>query len=239
VTTSAPPKVKHPAKFTPSVVLAAERIIQAEAERLGYRPRLLDSFAGPSGRQLPWDAYADVVLTELEHVWTPRGLRAATADALHLPFPEGVFHLVVTSPCYGNRFADKHDARDGSTRRSYTHDLRATLDDPTAQLTKGSAGALQWGPDYRAFHEVWIREQLRVLVPGGLLVVNMSNHYRDREEQRVVEWWCTALFVAGCRLVEVVPVATQRLQHGANTERADSEKLIVVRAPSPRRDVLL
>lgn len=45
-------------------------------------------------------------------------------NALYLPFRDRAFDGIVTSPCYGNRMADHHDARDDSKRNTYTHSAR-------------------------------------------------------------------------------------------------------------------
>lgn len=42
-------------------------------------------------------------------------------DATSLPFPDEAFDAIITSPTYGNRMADHHDARDNSRRLTYRH----------------------------------------------------------------------------------------------------------------------
>ena len=60
-------------------------------------------------------------------------------------------------------------------------DLGRTLD-------PDNAGALQWGDAYRAFHvDAWT-EAVRVLRPGGRLVLNVKNHIRRKVEQPVHQW---------------------------------------------------
>ena len=55
-------------------------------------------------------------------------------------FSDATFDMVVTSPTYGNRMADHHNAKDGRRRITYTHNLGRTL-------TPGNSGAMQWGED--------------------------------------------------------------------------------------------
>lgn len=171
------------------------------------------------------------------------------------------FDCGICSFCYGSRMADHHDAKDPcsqcggtgwltdrdsagwkkckacggtglSKRNTYAHVLRTGGGD----LVPGSAAGMQWGPRYRTEHGRMIGEWIRCVVPGGLLVVNMSNHIRDGREQKVVEWWVNSLLVAGCGLVEVRRVATPRNRQGANGDvRVDGEVLIVMRTPESRR----
>ena len=75
-----------------------------------------------------------------------RGGDTVVGDARALPFADASFHAIATSPCFGNRMADHHEARDPSVRHTYRHRLGRPL-------SEGSAGALQWGPAYREFHE--------------------------------------------------------------------------------------
>lgn len=113
--------------------------------------------------------------------------------------------------------------------------------------SEGSAAIMQWGTEYRRFHELAIREMIRVVKceddvdeadqePSGLIVVNMANHPRDDVEQLVVEWWTNALLFTGCRLLEVVHVDTPGMGFGENMhDGIEGEKLIVVRTPPTRR----
>ncbi len=170
--------------------------------------------------------------------------------------------------CYGNRCADHHQAADPckackgtgaaprlqpealgrpcdtckgqglSWRNTYAHALRRH----GADLVPGSAAGMQWGPEYRALHRVALAEMLRVLVEGGLLAINMSNHLRTligggpQVEQLVVEWWLNEVILAGCRIQEVRRVRTSRNGKGANGQaRVDGEVIIVAHTPSPRR----
>ena len=77
----------------------------------------------------------------------------------------------MTSPTYGDRLADHHDARDGSVRHSYKHDLGR-------DLHPDNSGAMQWGPAYRDFHTAAWVEVRRVLRPGGRFVLNVKDHVR-------------------------------------------------------------
>jgi len=52
---------------------------------------------------------------------------------------------IVTSPTYGNRMADSHNAKDSSKRITYTHQIGR-------KLTEGNTGKMQWGDKYRTKH---------------------------------------------------------------------------------------
>lgn len=254
--------IEHPAKFSDTILahIAAHVIAEASPEALPLR--VLDPFAGTGRvHRLHTPGFIETVGTEIEPEWAALSERTIVADARSLPFDPASFGAVATSPCYGNRMADTYDGRgkcqacdgrgwvvegqdwgnpageqvqcarcDGAGRdRSRRHTYTIALGRP---LTDGNAGAMQWGERYRELHEAAVLEWRRVVRPGGLVLVNMSNHIRAGVEQPVVEWWVGALAAAGFGLVAVQPIETRRQRHGANGNlRVDGERLIVCRAP--------
>ena len=124
---------------------------------------------------------------------------------------------MVTSPCYGNRLADHHEARDGSTRRSYTHDLQRMTEDPQRAVHPDNAGRLQWGPSYRRFHVRAWGEVYRVLRTSGVFVLNVSDHVRRGAVTPVTDWHLQCLGELGMTVEERVEVGTPRLRYGANS----------------------
>lgn len=134
--------------------------------------------------------------------------------------------MVVTSPCYGNRFSDSHDARDGSERRSYTHDLGR-------KPSPGSASALPWGPRYWSFHADAYRAIRSVVQPGGLLLLNVSDFTRQGEQVHAVEWHLGATYGAGFeQAARPRWITTRRLRYGENrAARADAECVLILRRP--------
>jgi hypothetical protein len=286
-TATAPPQLvpDHPAKWSARVLDVLTELVEAEAERLDQRVRVLDPFAGV-GRQRLADALGSAAVisvtgVELQPEWSgtmvsrldPIDTDTVNGDATDLPAEwSGRFDVIATSPCYGNRMADHHDAADRckacdgtgldgppdaeyppaavagqrsgpgpcptckgqglSWRNTYAHALRRQGGD----LVLGSAAGLQWGRAYRRLHADAIMEMLRCTTEGGLVLVNMSNHVRDGEEQLVVEWWVNELLVRQCSIVEVRRVRTPRQGFGANGgTRVDGEVVIAMRTPDTRR----
>ena len=206
--------VAHPAVYSESVLPALASFVGPEHEVI------LDPFGGVGKvHRLPaivgWPM--KTIAVEIEPEWANCHPGTLIADALHLPFRDETFDAVVTSPTYGNRMADSHDAEDGSIRRSYTHDLGR-------KLTPGNSGSLQWGDRYRMFHtEAW-HEAYRVIRPAGRLVLNISDHIRAKRRQYVASWHTECLIRLGFALAAAISVATSRHREGANSAaRVDSE----------------
>jgi len=233
----------HPAVY-PAAVLDAFR-------RLVPKGLVLDPFGGTGriGRIGPqWRA----ISSELEPEWAGQGYRnrcalCVVADARHLPFATGSIPAIATSPAYGNRMAD-HDAsqlrvasgegllRSDETRATYTSRLGR-------RLTSGNAGEMLWGDGrpgdplrngdaYRALHAAVWTECLRVLRPGGALVVNCKDHLRDGHNggsgprrQAVCEWHWETLRWLGFTLTESVLLP---LQGDRNTVRMRAAGLTTI-----------
>lgn len=226
----------HPAKFSGPILAATSPLIDDEAQRLGRRVRVIDPFAGvggvhvlgresEKGQRSLFEPTHDIetVGVEIEPEWAYQHPRTIIGDATALPFADATFDIVVTSPTYGNRMADHHNARDGSKRITYRH----TLGRP---LTQGNSGAMQWGEDYRGLHVRAWKEARRVLTPDGLIVLNVSNHIRKGEEIPVAEWHRDALLAMGFTLEADIEVCTPRMGFGANgSKRVGCEHVIVAR----------
>lgn len=209
--------VKHPAPF--SAVL-----LPLLADATDGCQRILDPFAG-TGRIHELPSYT--VGVELEPEWAEMRSGTIVANALALPFISESFDAICTSPCYGNRFADHHEARDGSIRRSYTHDLGR-------KLHPDNAGAMQWGDAYRAFHVAAWAEAFRVLRPGGRFVLNISDHVRAKERVRVSAWHMTALALLGLEIVDATEVSTRRYRRGENAQARMAHEYVVIFAKGLR-----
>lgn len=219
MTTTAP---KHPARYSPAIL---ERITEALAPADTYR-RVLDPFAGVGGIHALGAAGHDTYGVELEPEWADQHPRTVTGDARNVGalWPAGSFDAVATSPTYGNRMADHHNAQDGSSRRTYKHTLGR-------DLTDGNAGAMQWGDAYRDLHaEVWAAV-VPLLRPGGRFVLNCRDHQRDKERVHVTAWHIAELVALGLVLGSTTEVDTPGYRFGANTTVRYPEVVAVFDVP--------
>lgn len=207
---SEPSTRPHPAPFSQAILDALRPLVQPDW-------LVLDPFAG-IGRVHELGARS--IGVELEHEWACQHPRTIVADALCLPFADQTFEAIVTSPSFGNRMADHHEAKDGSYRRTYRHLLGR-------KLTLGNSGAMQWGDAYRALHQNAWQEAVRVLKPGGRFILNISNHIRKGTVQPVVAWHVGALASLGLQWQASWSVKTPRYKYGQNHEaRLTDERII-------------
>ena len=90
---------------------------------------------------------------------------------------------------------------------------------------------MQWGdPSYCSLHRRAWEEAWRVLIPGGLMILNVSNHIRKGHEVPVVEWHRETLEDLGFIIEDDKRVGTPRFRHGENHEaRVEGEHVIVGR----------
>jgi len=172
--------VKHPATYSPQILTTIRGVLEQYLPILDERASaILDPFAGIGTiHQLDWpwaNTYAIELEPEWAHIsadygptWCGDWLKYRAPSAIAWPL---LFDAVVTSPCYGNRMADHHNAKDTSTRRTYRHVLGR-------ELTPGNSGGMQWGPEYRHFHNLAWAKVRRTLPGGGLFVLNIKNHVR-------------------------------------------------------------
>jgi SAM-dependent methyltransferase len=210
----------HPARFPAEVLQIMRRHLA------GYS-RVLDLFAGTGRIHILADYGHETWGVEIEPEWAGLHPRTIVGNALHLPFGDGTFDAVTTSCCYGNRLSDHHEAKDGSVRRSYTHDLGRALHPE-------NSGAMQWGNAYRRFHEVAWAESGRALRIDGRLVLNIKNHIRAGREVLVAEWHRATLERLGFEWLLTEPVSTRHLKQGENGHRAGPELVMVFNWRGPR-----
>lgn len=253
--------VKHPAVFSDAILETCADILFEQLGEIEHRRKpwkVLDPFAG-TGKVHELETRVPGVMTagvELMPRWAAMHPYTMVGNAARLPRHWlGEFHAVVTSPCYGNRFADCHEASDRcseckgkgtvragalwlscskcggsglSPRRSYRHDYGDGFfaDAPPSE----NAGAMQWGEQYRDFHALAVREMVRVLKPGGVVVLNVKDHVRNGEPQGVPVWWLAELRRAGLAHVETWSIPLNGMRYGANSKaRVDVEKIFVMR----------
>jgi SAM-dependent methyltransferase len=204
---------RHPAKFSDNILRAIQPLIPA-------RGVVLDIFGG-TGRL---GEICSPIINELEFDWcrvAAQNAPTVCGNALYLPFANNSVDAIITSPAYGNRMADHHEAKDGSKRNTYRHALGKPLQ-------TDNSGAMQWGSQYRQFHyEAWV-EAYRVLRENGVLILNISNHIRKGVEIHVSEFHTSILKEIGFDASQFKTITTRRNGFGQNGKsRVDCEMIIV------------
>lgn len=204
---------------------------------------VLDPFAGTGG--LADIAHIDPVMVEIEPEWATQ----IVGNTLQLPFRAGTFLWVATSPCFGNRMADHHEARDPCKKCSGTGTQHfGPLGPSTACKTCGgtglskrhtykhylgrdlhpeSAGAMQWGWEYHHFHQDAWAEVSRVCGRWAHLLLDMSDHIRGGAVMPVTDWHQATLEALGWLCLARTPIDVRRQRHGQNGDlRVDQEWLL-------------
>lgn len=242
--------VRHDAKFS-DPVLEILRVLLADVDA-PICGLIVDPFAGVG--RLQELGRADIYGIEIEAEWAAVNDWVVHGDALDPGcYPATPIGSIVTSPCYGNRFADQYlgpacqpcggfgrvagvpaagldqecAACSGTGRDGrgrYSYALSLGR-----RVDPKSAASLQWGPKYQIFHERWLSTIGKLLEPGPRrLILNMSDHYRGGARQHVCSWWLSAAHRAGFRFVEAWPADTVRMAHGQNRERRAEHEMVFV-----------
>lgn len=82
-------------------------------------------------------------------------------------------------------------------------------------------------PEYRTFHRRAWAGAVAALKAGGTFTVNIKNHVRAGEVQRVAEWHIdTLMHEFGLRLVALDVVPTRGLMAGANDDVRTTHELV-------------
>lgn len=204
--------MRHPAKYTDILLPIFQTILEAhECETV------LDPFAGTGKiHLLPFNT----VGVEIEPEWASLHPQTICGDATCLPFDDHTFDAVCTSPTYGNRMADHHNARDASKRMTYTHTLGR-------QLNNNNSGKMQWGNQYKLLHlQAW-QEVSRVLKPSGIFILNISDHIRNGTVQEVTAFHIDAILNQEFEMLDHKKISTPRLGFGQNRDkRVEHESVI-------------
>ena len=196
---------EHPAKFSNNILDEIRQMLD------GATGLLLDPFAGTGKIHQLETPQLKTVGVELEPEWANMHPNTIVGNALHLPFNNQTFDYIVTSPVYGNRMSDHHNAKDGSKRQTYKHTLGR-------DLHPNNSGQLQWGPKYRTFHELAWQEVTRVTKLGGTLILNTSDHIRKGELQPVTNWHQKYFQTHNWNIKDSTDLITSRYRRGQNGE---------------------
>lgn len=212
---------KHPATYS-------NIFIPKFAELLVECKNVLDVFGGIGKLALIKEHgfMGKVVCNELEREWAETSTHKVDewhiGDAASMAWAEnGSFDAICTSPTYGNRMADHHNAKDGTKRVTYKHFLGR-------DLSEANTGKMQWGEKYKYKHIDVYKECSRVLKKGGLMIVNISDHIRNGKVVNVVEWHKQALTNLGMKLLNEIKIETPRMGFGQNAKiRVQYECILV------------
>jgi hypothetical protein len=216
---------KHPARFSPSIVDNAIAYLVS----IGFTGRVLDPFAG-TGERLKSTRGIQFYGAELQYHWAKQrdrdNISMVVANTLRgLPFAYDSFDGIFTSPDYGNRYADHHNAQDPSLRRSYFHDHLAGTGEP---LHPDNGGLLHWGPAYRQHKRKSYIILLKYLKLDGLVLVNVSDIVRNKRVVPCVAWHDLQLRALGVKMERRIEVETPRMRMGANSKARVSHEVILV-----------
>lgn len=215
--------VKHPATYTNSFIPKfAEILIGCE--------NVLDIFGGIGKLALikQYGFTGKVVCNELEKEWVEASNYDVDewhiGDAANMEWAkDNYFDAICTSPTYGNRMADHHNAKDNSRRITYKHYLGR-------DLNIENTGRMQWGDKYREKHLSIYKECKRVLKKNGIIIINVSNHIRKGQVIDVVKWHKEALVEIGFFLDDEILVDTPRMRYGKNNDlRVSRESILILR----------
>lgn len=247
-----PPTVPpNPATFSAGILNV---ILGDLREFTGPTSTILDPFAGPGGIHWLRGYGYETFGVEIEREWASAHRYTFQGDATQMSHLRTVtrrspFAAVVTSPTYGNRMADHHEAADpcrecvhngvqtfpcgfcGGTGLTRRHTYRHQLGRP---LHPRNSGAMQWGDEYRDLHRLAWVQCFDVLTDDGLFILNIKDHVRGGSFQGVPGWHVRTLQSLGFRVENVTAVASRGMRDGANsTLRADAELVITLRKGEP------
>lgn len=230
--------VLHPAKYSKALMPFFQSIIDSYGYDSDDPIDVLDPFAGTGRIHDLASLWVQTWGVEIEEPWADLHDRTMCGDStqLHKWFPPLSFDMIITSPTYGNRFADHHVPRNEAklwTRRGYTYDLRAMTGEPERQLEPNNTGKLMFSsPKYKKLHQEVYAQCHRVLRQGGWFVLNVSDSIFKGEIVPVAAWHRDVLIELGLRVIAEYDVPTPRLRMGRNeSARVECEKIFVLEKP--------
>jgi tRNA G10 N-methylase Trm11 len=222
-------EMKHPAKYSMPLLGIFKDIVYENypLQNKQQKVKILDPFAG-TGRIHDIDLNFETVGIEIEKEWADMHEKTICADSTNMPFNDDFFDFIITSPTYGNRMADCHNAKDGTKRNTYTHVLGRMLSD-------NNSGKMQFGNSYKKLHEKVYQECKRVLYDGGYLVLNMKNHIRKGIEVDVCGWHKQCLLDIGFDFKYEITVKLKGNGFGKNMDKkVPYEKVMIFTASKNR-----
>lgn len=204
-------EIRHPAKYSDEFIPEFCEVLKS------YNCKsVLDPFAGTGkiGKIKEYGYDGQIYANEIEKEWLSQSKYDIDymffEDAQFCDFGGVIFDAICTSPTYGNRMADHHNAKDSSKRNTYTHCIGHDLKD-------GNTGKMQFGREYKQKHEMIYKNIVNHLKPGGVFILNISNHIRKGEEVDVCSWHIETLKFLGLHVEKDIKVQTHRLGYGSNS----------------------
>jgi len=216
-------KAKHPAKFTDSFLPIFSELLQNTSN-------VIDPMAGTGKIGLIKEhGYKGVVYAnDLEFEWISQAKDNgcdvfSMFDAAKMDYQNESFDAICTSPTYGNRMADSHNARDSSTRNTYTHTLGR-------KLHEENTGKMQWGEKYRVKHTEIYVELRRILKTNGIFILNVKDHIRKGEIIQVSDFHRNLIEKNGFTVEQHIEVPVRGMRFGENGKvRVKYENIYVFR----------
>lgn len=223
-------EIRHPAKFSDALFpQMAEMLDECNCGKV------LDPFAGTGkiGLIKTFGFNGTIYANELEPEWLEDNKYDCDyltfQDAEKISYPKEYFDAICTSPTYGNRMADCHNAKDGSKRITYTHCLGRNLNNE-------NTGKMQFGSNYKNKHIKIYKHLFDVLKDGGCFILNIKNHIRGGKEIDVVDFHKSAMEEAGFIEEQDIKIEVPCMGFGQNRNaRVPYEHLIKFRKPIVER----
>lgn len=210
--------MKHPAVYSDGFIGIFSKILKD-------KKNVLDPFAGTGKIALIKEHgfNGEVICNEIEPGFA--NLSKYSVDKWYFEDAEFLnlkdIDAICTSPTYGNRMADHHEAKDDSKRITYRH----YLGEP---LKEGNTGMMQFGEKYRSKHINIYKNLFKILNDNGIFILNISNHIRKGEEIDVVNFHKEAMEEIGFSLHHQIKVNTKRMKFGKNSEKRVGNECILV-----------
>lgn len=233
----------NPATYSPEIIAKIQSVLPALVAEYSLAQSaplssmvLLDPFAGEGkifdiATQGIWPGRVKAL--ELEKEWARVREGTTVGDTLNLNryWPNDTFDFIVTSPPYGTRMADDHNARDDSKRNTYRHRLGRPL-------SKNSSANLQWDHPqmlYQLFMTLCYVRFTNALRDKGIFILNVSDHIRGGKRIQAVRWHKAAVHAVGFELLADYKVKTRRNRQGENGDkRVPYERVLVYRLHKDR-----
>lgn len=207
---------RHPARYSAALLPLIARYLKPNM-------RVLDPFGGVGGLAKLAHTSANIIINEIEYpiIAQAQGKARVNANALYLPFGSESFDAIATSPTYGNRMADRALAWNPSRYNTYDRAFGFTLH-------PHNTGAMNFGAIYCETHRSAWTECFRVLTPGGVFLLNISDHIRNGKRVYVSKWHIETLCDIGFQLNDTHTIKTPRLRYGANHDKRTACEYIFV-----------